>query len=310
MLPILLSRIPTPPLPLNTHFPLRFLALAQTLPILSPSPALRSFSFPFPFNPLPLPSLRPAVDGQVVVTSVLLFATAKYSPAPPVVLRGAILNRTCVNLPAPRAGAVGSLRILWSVKDGSSGASRVMCGKVVFWNQSDYSKSSSALEVPGGWKKADAAKTTYAATSKVAAGVVLKAQSMSCLTAIALKARDICLNITCLAKCNCSSSAGVPKCSCPVVDMCKIVTCPTNCNCSSSAGIAKCSCPDACYGVKCPDVATCVVQGGTAVCQCPAPFTRLNDNKCSSADLPHSEYLDVHNARAAVGAVLLVWDDA
>ncbi|CAI7885673.1 unnamed protein product [Closterium sp. NIES-53] len=166
MLPILLSRIPTPPLPLNTHFPLRFLALAQTLPILSPSPALRSFSFPFPFNPLPLPSLRPAVDGQVVVTSVLLFATAKYSPAPPVVLRGAILNRTCVNLPAPRAGAVGSLRILWSVKDGSSGASRVMCGKVVFWNQSDYSKSSSALEVPGGWKKADAAKTTYAATSK------------------------------------------------------------------------------------------------------------------------------------------------
>ncbi|CAI5468153.1 unnamed protein product [Closterium sp. Yama58-4] len=221
-------------------------------------------------------SCVPAVEGQVVVTSVLLFATAKYAPVPPAVLRGAIPNRTCVNLPAPRAGNIGSLRILWSVKDGSSGASRVMCGKVVFWNQSDCSGLSSAFEVPGGWKKADAAKTTYAATSKVAAG-----------------------------DCN------IVMCSCPEVDMCTIVTCPANCNCSSSAGIARCSCPDPCYGVKCPDVSTCVVQVGTAVCQCPAPYARLIDGKCSSADLPHSDYLDVHNtARAAVGAVPLVWDDA
>ncbi|CAI7885670.1 unnamed protein product [Closterium sp. NIES-53] len=93
--------------------------------------------------------------------------------------------------------------------------------------------------------------------------------------------------------------------------MCKIVTCPLSCTCSSSAGIAKCSCPDPCYGVKCSDVAMCVVKGGTAVCQCPSPYARLIDGRCSSADLPHSDYLDVHNhACAAVGAVPLVWDDS
>ncbi|CAI5988992.1 unnamed protein product [Closterium sp. NIES-65] len=103
-----------------------------------------------------------------------------------------------------------------------------------------------------------------------------------------------------------------------------ISTVPVQFSCSGSSNSAKCSFTplppypspapppfsDACYGVKCPDVATCVVKGGTAVCQCPAPFARLIDNVCSSANLAHSEYLDIHNnARAAVGAVPLVWDD-
>ncbi|CAI5537655.1 unnamed protein product, partial [Closterium sp. Naga37s-1] len=71
------------------------------------------------------------------------------------------------------------------------------------------------------------------------------------------------------------------------------------------------SASDPCYGVKCPDVSKCAVQNGAAVCKCPAPFKRLINNRCSSAPLANSDYLDQHNAaRAAVGAVPLVWDDA
>ncbi|CAI5476290.1 unnamed protein product, partial [Closterium sp. Yama58-4] len=92
---------------------------------------------------------------------------------------------------------------------------------------------------------------------------------------------------------------------------CSLVSCPSGCSCSDSSGVAKCSCSDPCYGVKCPDVSKCAVQNGAAVCKCPAPFKRLINNQCSSAALPNSDYLDEHNAaRAAVGAVPLVWDDA
>ncbi|GJP56300.1 hypothetical protein CLOM_g15367 [Closterium sp. NIES-68] len=92
---------------------------------------------------------------------------------------------------------------------------------------------------------------------------------------------------------------------------CALVSCPKGCSCSASSGVAKCKCSDPCYGVKCPDVSKCAVQEGAVVCKCPPPFKRLINNKCSSASRPHSDYLDPHNAaRAAVGAVPLVWDDA
>ncbi|CAI5473698.1 unnamed protein product [Closterium sp. Yama58-4] len=296
-------------------------------------------------------SCVPAVDGQVVATSVLLFSSANFSPAPPAVLRGAIPNRTCVNLPASHAGAIGSLRILWSVKDGSSGASRVVCGKLFFWDQPDCCCSGSGWEVPGGWKAASAAKTNYSPTSiQATGGVVAGAKSMSCQAfadpatttdpgtgvptgntgstgstgstggstgggsgackETVCPANSVCVAQGTGATCNCVVGYAKVNGQCEAMDICSIVSCPANCTCSSSAGIAKCSCPDRCYGVKCPDVSTCVVQSGTPVCKCPAPYTRLIDNKCSSAALPNSDYLDVHNnARAAVGAVPLVWDD-
>ncbi|CAI5928679.1 unnamed protein product, partial [Closterium sp. NIES-65] len=90
---------------------------------------------------------------------------------------------------------------------------------------------------------------------------------------------------------------------------CSLVTCPANCTCSSANGVSKCDCPDLCYGVKCPDVSTCTYMLGAPVCTCPPPYTRLIDNKCSSATLANSDYLDNQNAaRAAVGAIPLVWN--
>ncbi|CAI5534853.1 unnamed protein product [Closterium sp. Naga37s-1] len=101
----------------------------------------------------------------------------------------------------------------------------------------------------------------------------------------------------------------VPLHSPPAADPCSLVTCPANCTCSSANGVAKCDCPDLCYGVKCPDVSTCTFMLGAPVCTCPAPYTRLIDNKCTSATLANSDYLDNQNAaRAAVGAIPLVWN--
>ncbi|GJP43638.1 hypothetical protein CLOM_g3078 [Closterium sp. NIES-68] len=291
-----------------------------------------------------------AVDGQAVATSLVLYAQEGFVPAPPAVLRGAIPNRTCVNLPASHAGAIGSLRILWGVKDGSAAPGRAVCGKVFFWDQPDCCCSGSGWEIPGGWKAANAAKLNYAPTSiQVTSGVVAAAQSMSCqaaadpaaatqpgtgvatgstgstgstggtsggsssgpCAATVCPANSVCAAQGTGATCNCVVGYSKVDGLCQAIDICSLVACPATCTCSSTNGIAKCSCPDACYGIKCPDVSTCVVQSGTPVCKCPAPFVRLIDGKCSSAALLHSDYLDVHNAaRAAVGAVPLVWDDA
>ncbi|GJP40041.1 hypothetical protein CLOM_g24332 [Closterium sp. NIES-68] len=131
---------------------------------------------------------------------------------------------------------------------------------------------------------------------------------------------DPCLTTTCPAKATCTSVSGVATCTCAVgysmvsgacqpADPCSLVSCPANCTCSSASGVAKCACADLCYGVKCPDLSTCTFMLGAPICKCPAPYTRLIDNKCSTATLANSDYLDNQNAaRAAVGAVPLVWN--
>ncbi|GJP43637.1 hypothetical protein CLOM_g3077 [Closterium sp. NIES-68] len=131
---------------------------------------------------------------------------------------------------------------------------------------------------------------------------------------------DPCLSTTCPAKATCSVVNGAAKCTCAAgyslvngacqpADPCSLVTCPASCTCSSANGVAKCACADLCYGVKCPDLSTCTLLLGAPVCKCPAPYTRLIDNKCTTATLANSEYLDNQNAaRAAVGSVPLVWN--
>ncbi|CAI5998908.1 unnamed protein product [Closterium sp. NIES-65] len=294
-------------------------------------------------------SCVPAMDGQVVATSVLLFATAKYVPASPVVLRGAIPNRTCVNLPAPRA-PYPALLLLSSARPcvHRTPPTRVAAGVVA----KALSMSCLTATAPKGTVIARAARasstgsTCCGSTGSTCCGSTGSTGAGSGACETACPANSVCVGESTGATCNCVvgytkvlllfsfapllvSFSPLPSCSfhslsrhpfphppcppphtTPVVDMCKNVSCPAKWNCSSSASIAKCSCPDACYGVKYPDVSTCAVQFGTAVCQCPMPYTRLINNACLSADLPHSDYLDMRNhARAAVGAVPLEWDN-
>ncbi|CAI5941362.1 unnamed protein product [Closterium sp. NIES-65] len=130
------------------------------------------------------PASQPLVNGTcastsstTVTTSIALFNRPSFTNAPatfgPIILRaptpGAARPAGCVNVPAPMAGAVGSLKILWDAPDGATGR-RVVCGLMWFWNGADcYGRAA-------GWYRPGNNVTTAATTS----GEVALLRSISC----------------------------------------------------------------------------------------------------------------------------------
>ncbi|CAI5935800.1 unnamed protein product [Closterium sp. NIES-65] len=116
-------------------------------------------------------------SSTTVTTSIALFNRPSFTNAPatlgPIILRaptpGAARPAGCVNVPAPMAGAVGSLKILWDAPDGATGR-RVVCGLMWFWNGADcYGRAA-------GWYRPGNNVTTAATTS----GEVALLRSISC----------------------------------------------------------------------------------------------------------------------------------
>ncbi|CAI5492129.1 unnamed protein product [Closterium sp. Naga37s-1] len=116
-------------------------------------------------------------SSTTVTTSIALFNRHSFTNSPsslaPTILRapppGAPRPAGCVNVPAPMAGAVGSLKILWDAPDGATG-SRAVCGLMWFWNGADcYGRAT-------GWSHPGNNVTTAATTS----GEVASLRSISC----------------------------------------------------------------------------------------------------------------------------------